>query len=51
MALKDIMVVEVLDGDPIPEWKIEILKEIIKKAALRKLKKMEKAALKNEETA
>jgi hypothetical protein len=44
MALRDDMVVEVLDGDPMPEWRIEALKKIIKKAALRKLKEVEAAA-------
>jgi hypothetical protein len=41
MALRDDMVVEVVDGDPMPEWRIEALTKIIKKAALRKLKEME----------
>ena len=44
MALRDDMVVEVLDGDPMPEWRMKALKKIIQKAALRKLKEMEAAA-------
>jgi hypothetical protein len=44
MALRDDMVVKVLVGDPMPEWRIEALKKIIKKAALRKLKEVEAAA-------
>ena len=35
--------VEVVVGDPLPLYRLEILKELIRKAALRKLARMNKS--------
>ena len=40
MALKDGMKVKVLDGDAISAHRIEVLKDLLRKVALRKLAEM-----------
>lgn len=48
-ALDKIEVVEVTDGDQIPPHRLEVLKELIKKVALRKIRQMEEEQLRNTE--
>jgi hypothetical protein len=40
MALDKVVKVEVLEGEPVPAHRIEVLKDLIRKAALRRLKRM-----------
>ena len=46
-ALDKIKTVNVIDGEPIPAYQLEILKELIKKVALRKIKEFEEEQLKS----
>jgi hypothetical protein len=43
MALKDGMKVELFEGDPIPAHRLEVLKDLIRKAALRKIARLQMA--------
>lgn len=45
-ALDRIKFVNVIDGDPIPAYQLEALKELIKKVALRKIRQLEEEQLK-----
>ena len=40
MALDKVVRVDVLKGEPMPAHRIEVLKDLIRKAALRRLKRM-----------
>jgi hypothetical protein len=40
MALDKIVTIEVLEGGPLPAHRIEVLKDLLRKVALRKLVKM-----------
>lgn len=44
-ALNKIKAVNVIDGDPIPAYQLEALKELIKKVALRKIRELEEEQL------
>lgn len=45
-ALDRIKTVNVIDAEPIPAYQLEILKELIKKVALRKIRELEEEQLK-----
>jgi hypothetical protein len=49
-ALNKIKTVKVIDGDTIPIYQMEALKELIKKVALRKLKQLEEEQLRKKAT-
>jgi len=49
-ALDKIKTVKVIDGDTIPAYQMEALKELIKKVALRKLKQLEEEQLRKKAT-
>jgi hypothetical protein len=41
IVFKDITSIETLEGKPIPKYRIEILKDLIRKAAMKKLARLE----------
>jgi hypothetical protein len=43
MALKDGMKVELFEGDPIPAHTLEVLKDLYRRAAIRKLRRVQMA--------
>ena len=43
MALREDVKVEVFEGDPIPAYRIEVLKDLIRRAALRKIERVQQA--------
>jgi hypothetical protein len=45
-ALDKIKAVNVIDSEPMPAYQLEILKELIKKVALRKIRELEEEQLK-----
>jgi hypothetical protein len=43
MALREDVKVEVFEGDPIPAHTLEVLKDLYRKAAIRKLRRVQMA--------